>query len=501
MGLSSKPGFPQSKLTSQSLGWALPSSSLLYPGEPWRRLCQGRPWGGSPYPGLCPLAPNARAPGEPLRPRGSAIWWRQQLGWEPLSWAMSSGPPCGKAPGSRSQEASPAWQCSETPSWAPTKPCDGHSLPPACRTLRGPGQRVQQARGGFPCQFWVQGPWLGPHRAQGWVLPSSSLAYPEGPGPGSLPGLVEASPSGSSSGAPAGPQAKALAGPGVGAPILVFVLWPEGRAPGEPLRPHGSAIWWHQQLGSSGCAPCVPTARPDGQAAPHLLMSAHSLPQAQPGLHEVGCVLADGPHRPSVCTRKGVAFFWITRDGVLRTPLRSSGSGTRHRKGLGWPVMGAQVCDHLAALSDGSLLQAWLPTEQTDVPEPGDGTPFLQPAVPWRALAYTVPRVASSAGLGSGAPAGPRAPGQGCGTPQGGNPLPLICWVANSMGQGPAGPGRALLVGKEASGPRVGGQFEPPRSSMPDAQLGLREPRLQSPLQGRVQSPYVKAQCNQMTVL
>ncbi|KAJ1207947.1 hypothetical protein NDU88_003337 [Pleurodeles waltl] len=242
MGLSSKPGFSQSKLTSQSLGgcslppacrtlegldvhWAKGGFPCWFGFRGTGQGC-GRPQGWTPLPGVCPPARHV------VRHLGRGP------GWPPLRGGVQR------------VQAGPR---------APTGPWDGHSLPPACYSLRGPGLGVRQAQGGFPFQFEFRGP--------------------------------------------AGPRTRALAGPGVGAPVLVFVLLnPKARAPGEPLRPHVPAIWLLRLLRSSGCSPCIPMARLDGHTALDVQMGAHLLPQSQPGLHEVEFVLAYGRLRHSVCT-------------------------------------------------------------------------------------------------------------------------------------------------------------------------------------------------------
>ncbi|KAJ1121890.1 hypothetical protein NDU88_000399 [Pleurodeles waltl] len=252
-----------------ALGLALPSSILPYPEGPGLGVHWA--WGGF----LCQFGfRGARGDRAPYRALGQVL----------ASFSLEY--PEGPRPGNpldlgrltlpvRFQEPGRPWG---------GIPCPGLH-PPAHRVARRPGQGL----GRTPMHGCVQRALAGPRapapcRALGKALPSSSLPYPEGPGslsgPGRLPLLVRVQ----SPHPGLCPQA------------------PEARAPGEPLRPRGPVIWSLRQLASSGCAPCIPMSHLDGPTAPDVPMRIHLLHQALPGFHEVGCVLADGPLRPSVCT-------------------------------------------------------------------------------------------------------------------------------------------------------------------------------------------------------
>ncbi|KAJ1155093.1 hypothetical protein NDU88_007829 [Pleurodeles waltl] len=65
-------------------------------------------------------------------------------------------------------------------------------------------------------------------------------------------------------------------------------------------------------------------------------------------------------------TRKGRCLPQITRDRLLQPPLGPVVLDWAP-PGPGPACIGAQVCGRLAALSNGSLLQSWLPREQNDI--------------------------------------------------------------------------------------------------------------------------------------
>ncbi|KAJ1203011.1 hypothetical protein NDU88_006806 [Pleurodeles waltl] len=230
-------------------------------------------------------------------------------------------------------------------------------------------------QGGLPSVAVFREPRLGPgpRRILGQALPSSSLLYPKWPRPGSPPGpgrlllpvLVQ--------GPRPGPQwAQGWVLPSFNLP------YPEGPRPGSPLDQARIPLSvWVQgpggpRLGEGlrrtpmhGCVQRDPT----GPLAPPVPWDGHSLPLA--------CRTLRVPDL-------GVHQAW--RGFLCQFGFR----------GPDPPALGALVCGHIAALSDGSLLQTWLPTEQTDVPEP---------AIAQRVVPYSGPREASRAGLGSGAPA------------------------------------------------------------------------------------------------
>ncbi|KAJ1174513.1 hypothetical protein NDU88_006334 [Pleurodeles waltl] len=97
-------------------------------------------------------------------------------------------------------------------------------------------------------------------------------------------------------------------------------------------------------------------------------MRAHLLPPAQPGLQEVGCVLADGPLRHPVRTNSQEGPK--SSSGLLGTGYAGPPRGpvvqwfSTGRPGPGWRGR------LLAPSSDGSLLRSWLPREQTAAPGP-----------------------------------------------------------------------------------------------------------------------------------
>ncbi|KAJ1164456.1 hypothetical protein NDU88_004894 [Pleurodeles waltl] len=194
----------------------------------------------------------------------------------------------------------------------------------------------------------------------GQALPSSSLPYPEGPRHGSLPGLGRLPLLVSVQ----GPQARTLAGPGAGAPVLVFVVWPpKTRAPGSlyvlvsgHLVTPTTLVFWLCPMCSYGVS-----RWPDCPGCPDGGSFASSKPARAPRGRLSSCRRSPLFLGLYGVPERGVAFLRIIRDRLLRTPLGSSGFRTGHRKGLGRTTLEAQMWDRLAALTNGSLLKPGFP--------------------------------------------------------------------------------------------------------------------------------------------
>ncbi|KAJ1194679.1 hypothetical protein NDU88_003965 [Pleurodeles waltl] len=151
---------PQRASCLEPLSWTLPTK--------WQGT-RDRVWGGPP----CMAVFREPMPG----PRMGTPFLQPAIPWGAQSWESTG-----------VRGSFPCQFGFRGPSWAPTGPWGRCSLPPACRTLRSPDLGVHWAQRGFPCKFEFRGASWAPTRPLGRVLRSSSLPYPKGPRPGSLPG-------------------------------------------------------------------------------------------------------------------------------------------------------------------------------------------------------------------------------------------------------------------------------------------------------------------------
>ncbi|KAJ1217289.1 hypothetical protein NDU88_004883 [Pleurodeles waltl] len=285
-------------------------------------------------------------PGHLVAIRAGLLWRVQMAGLpRPSRGGPGSGPPIlqdppspmGPGPGvsGGSAEASLAAPGGQVPRVGPSRP-------PACPAPMGPGTGVRRARGGLP---GGQGPRVGPFHPPACPAPVGFPGSPGGQGPRvgpSQPALPRWAPDGPT-GTPSAPRAKAEC-----VQMATLRAQPSGLTENPPR-------WFAM-------------ARPDGRAAAEVLMRAHLLPRAQPGLQEVVCVLADGPLRHSVRTnsqerpKSSSGLLGTGYAGPPRGPVVQGFS-------TGRPVPGWRG-RLLAPSSDGSLLRTWLPREQTAAPGP-----------------------------------------------------------------------------------------------------------------------------------